>query len=239
MLLKLAVKCAAPGVRVHAVTFETVLHPSCDLDIAKQVAKETGAIHKIIFLDEFEDERIKKNPKNRCYLCKKSLFEKLLAYADEAGAETILEGTNEDDLHVYRPGLAAVRELGVKSPLAEAHLTKPEVPALARKEGISVANRPAVPCLATRLPYGSELNFEVLKKIDEGEQYMKSLGFEIVRIRLHANVARIEVPVAEFGKFMEQREAVLAKLKELGFVYVTLDMEGFRSGSMDVDAHDD
>ena len=181
LLLKLAVKCAAPGVRVHAVTFETVLHPSCDLDIAKQVAKETGAIHKIIFLDEFEDERIKKNPKNRCYLCKKSLFEKLLAYADEAGAETILEGTNEDDLHVYRPGLAAVRELGVKSPLAEAHLTKPEVRALARKE----------------------------------------------------------VPVAEFGKFMEQREAVLAKLKELGFVYVTLDMEGFRSGSMDVDAHDD
>jgi len=167
------------------------------------------------------------------------LFEKLLAYADEAGAETILEGTNEDDLHVYRPGLAAVRELGVKSPLAEAHLTKPEVRALARKEGISVANRPAAPCLATRLPYGSELNFEVLKKIDEGEQYMKSLGFEIVRIRLHANVARIEVPVAEFGKFMEQREAVLAKLKELGFVYVTLDMEGFRSGSMDVDAHDD
>ena len=211
LLLKLAVKCAAPGVRVHAVTFETVLHPSCDLDIAKQVAKETGAIHKIIFLDEFEDERIKKNPKNRCYLCKKSLFEKLLAYADEAGAETILEGTNEDDLHVYRPGLAAVRELGVKSPLAEAHLTKPEVRALARKEGISVANRPAAPCLATRLPYGSELNFEVLKKIDEGEQYMKSLGFEIVRIRLHGNVTRIEVPVAEFGKFMEQREAVLAK----------------------------
>lgn len=163
------------------------------------------------------------------------MFEKLLAYADEAGAETILEGTNEDDLHVYRPGLVAVRELGVKSPLAEAHLTKPEVRALAKKEGISVANRPAAPCLATRLPYGSELDFEVLKKIDEGEQYMKSLGFEIVRIRLHGNVTRIEVPVAEFGKFMEQREAVLAKLKELGFVYVTLDMEGFRSGSMDVD----
>lgn len=235
LLLKLAVKCAAPGVKVHAVTFETVLHPSCDLDIAKQVAKETGAIHKIIFLDEFEDERIKMNPKNRCYLCKKSLFEKLLDYAKEVGAGTILEGTNEDDLHVYRPGLQAVRELGVKSPLAEAHLTKPEVRALAKKEGISVANRPAAPCLATRLPYGTEFDFELLKKIDEGEQYIKSLGFEIVRIRLHEKVARIEIPVKDFQKFMEKREVIIAKLKELGFVYVTLDVEGFRSGSMDVD----
>ena len=238
MLAKECMKQQKKAGNIHAVTFHTVLHPPCDLEIAQKVAKEAGAVHKVVFVNELEQEEIRFNPKDRCYLCKKTLFQKLLEYAKSQGISVVMEGTNEDDLHVYRPGLAAVRELGVKSPLAEAHLTKPEVRALARKEGISVANRPAAPCLATRLPYGSELNFEVLKKIDEGEQYMKSLGFEIVRIRLHGNVTRIEVPVAEFGKFMEQREAVLAKLKELGFVYVTLDMEGFRSGSMDVDAHD-
>ena len=225
----------ALGDKVIAVTASSCSFPKRELEEAKAFCEKNGICQIIVESEELDIDGFRQNPKNRCYLCKKSLFEKLLAYADEAGAETILEGTNEDDLNVYRPGLVAVRELGVKSPLAEAHLTKPEVRALAKKEGISVANRPAAPCLATRLPYGSELDFEVLKKIDEGEQYMKSLGFEIVRIRLHGNVTRIEVPVAEFGKFMEQREAVLAKLKELGFVYVTLDMEGFRSGSMDVD----
>ena len=121
LLLKLAVKCAAPGVRVHAVTFETVLHPSCDLDIAKQVAKETGAIHKIIFLDEFEDERIKKNPKNRCYLCKHELFEKIWEIAKENGMNAVAEGSNMDDNGDYRPGLNCPKKWdfrpGINSPL--------------------------------------------------------------------------------------------------------------------------
>lgn len=233
LLLKLAVKYAAPGVRVHGVTFDTVLHPSGDLEVAKQVAKETGAIHKVIFLDEMEDEQIRKNPKNRCYLCKKHLFGKLQDYAREVQAGMILEGTNEEDLHVYRPGLLAVRELGVKSPLAEAGLTKAEVRMLAAREGISVARRPAAPCLATRLPYGAELKTEILRQIEKGEAFLKQEGFSDVRLRFHEPVARIEIPVRDFPGFLEKRETLIQGLKAMGFLYVTLDLEGFRSGSMD------
>ena len=128
--------------------------------------------------------------------------------------------------HVYRPGLRAVRELGVKSPLAEAGLTKKEVRSLAEKLGISVANRPAAPCLATRLPYGADLQPDILRKIEDGETYLKQAGFPVVRLRLHGNIARIEIPVSDFSAFIEKRQEITDRLKQTGFSYITLDMEG-------------
>lgn len=233
LLLVLAKKCAKEQVEIYAVTFDTMLHPTCDMEIAKQVAEEAGAIHKVLSVNELEQEEIRFNPKNRCYLCKKTLFTRLWEYAKSLGIAQILEGTNEDDLHVYRPGLQAVRELGIKSPLAEAGFTKEEVRRLARELGISVAERPSAPCLATRLPYGEEIRMEVLEKIAQGEEYLKAAGFPTVRLRLHGDVARIEIPQADFQLFLEKREEIIEKLKETGFLYITLDMEGFRSGSMD------
>ena len=233
LLLKLAVDCAAEGTKIYAVTFDTVLHPSCDLDIAKKVAKEMGAIHQVIFINELDNSAIQHNPVDRCYQCKKMLFQNLITFAGKVHAAAVLEGTNEDDLHVYRPGLRAVRELGVKSPLAEAGLTKKEVRSLAEKLGISVANRPAAPCLATRLPYGADLQPDILRKIEDGETYLKQAGFPVVRLRLHGNIARIEIPVSDFSAFIEKRQEITDRLKQTVFSYITLDMEGFRSGSMD------
>lgn len=233
LLLLLAANFAGKKENIHAVTFDTVLHPSCDLETARKVAGEAGVTHKVLFINELEQEAIRFNPPNRCYLCKKELFQRLKAYAEEVQASVILEGTNEDDLHVYRPGLQAVKELGVVSPLAETGFTKAEVRRLAEELGVSVAKRPSTPCLATRLPYGTELRTEVLQKIAEAEEFLKGMGFPVVRLRLHGTLARIEIPKEDFGRFLESAEEVQKVLKGMGFSYLTLDIQGFRSGSMD------
>lgn len=234
LLLRMTADAAKENkTKVYAVTFNTVLHPSCDLEIAGKVAEEVGVEHEVLFIDELADPAICRNPVNRCYLCKKMLFEKLCAFAEKTGAPVIMEGTNEDDLHVYRPGLQAVKELGVKSPLAEAGLTKEEVRLLARNLGISVADRPASPCLATRLPYGAALETGLLRRIEAGEQYLNTLGFSAVRLRIHGDIARIEVPAKDFPSILTQYTEIVSHLKKLGFLYVTLDLQGFRSGSMD------
>lgn len=235
LLLKLAAdSAAAHGTTVYAVTFDTRLHPACDLENAKKVAAELGGVHVVVTVDELEMEEIRSNPPDRCYLCKKQLFGKLLEFAAEKQISLTMEGTNEDDLHVYRPGIRAVRELGVKSPLAEAGLTKAEVKALAAEYGISAASRPSTPCMATRLPYGAELSYEVLKQIEEGEAVLRELIGGNVRLRLHGDVARIETDGENLEKAVALRGQLISRLKALGFVYITLDLEGFRSGSMDV-----
>lgn len=235
LLLKLAAdSAAAHGTTVYAVTFDSRLHPACDLENAKKVAAELGGVHVVVTVDELEMEEIRSNPPDRCYLCKKQLFGKLLEFAAEKQISLTMEGTNEDDLHVYRPGIRAVRELGVKSPLAEAGLTKAEVKALAAEYGISAASRPSTPCMATRLPYGAELNYEVLKQIEEGEAVLRELIGGNVRLRLHGDVARIETDGENLEKAVALRGQLISRLKALGFVYITLDLEGFRSGSMDV-----
>ena len=235
LLLKLAAdSAAAHGTTVYAVTFDSRLHPACDLENAKKVAAELGGVHVVVTVDELEMEEIRSNPPDRCYLCKKQLFGKLLEFAAEKQISLTMEGTNEDDLHVYRPGIRAVRELGVKSPLAEAGLTKAEVKALAAEYGISAASRPSTPCMATRLPYGAELNYEVLKQIEEGEAVLRELIGGNVRLRLHGDVARIETDGKNLEKAVALRGQLISRLEALGFVYITLDLEGFRSGSMDV-----
>ena len=235
LLLKMAAdRAAKKGTKVWAVTFNSRLHPSCDLENARKVAGELGGIHVILEIDELEMEEIRSNPVNRCYLCKRNLFRTLMAFAKEKGVEVLAEGTNEDDLHVYRPRIQAVRELGIRSPLAEAGLTKEEVRRLAAACGISAASRPSTPCMAIRLPYGARLDYEILKKIEAGEEILRRMIGGNVRLRLHGQVVRIETDPERFSLALEKREEVVRQLKELGFVYITLDLEGFRSGSMDV-----
>ena len=235
LLLKMAAdRAAKKGTKVWAVTFNSRLHPSCDLENARKVAGELGGIHVILEIDELKMEEIRSNPVNRCYLCKRNLFRTLMAFAKEKGVEVLAEGTNEDDLHVYRPGIQAVRELGIRSPLAEAGLTKEEVRRLAAACGISAASRPSTPCMATRLPYGARLDYEILKKIEAGEEILRRMIGGNVRLRLHGQVVRIETDPERFSLALEKREEVVRQLKELGFVYITLDLEGFRSGSRDV-----
>lgn len=235
LLLKLACDAArANGTQVYAVTVQTMLHPKSDLAVAGRVAKETGAVHKILKIDELRETGIEKNPTDRCYRCKKGIFLKVQQLANELGIGVILEGTNEDDLHQYRPGIRALQELGIISPLAECGITKKEIRQLAKELGISVAERPASPCLATRLPYGTRITYDILEKIEAGEVYIRSLGCYNVRLRVHGETARIEVDSGDMIKLVEQREAVVRYLKTLGFVYCTVDLEGFRSGSMDI-----
>lgn len=234
LLLVMACEAAEKtGSKVYAVTMDTVLHPKADLEIAKEVLAKTSAVHVVLTLDELATPEIRNNPVNRCYLCKKRLYTRMLEFAGQQGAKVLLDGSNEDDLHVYRPGLAAVRELGVKSPLADCGITKEEVRRLAAEYEVSVAKRPSSPCLATRLPYGAELDLGLLARIDEAEGCLRKMGYENVRVRVHGEVARLEVDVEAFGQMITQREAVTGQLKALGFKYVTLDLEGFRSGSMD------
>lgn len=219
---------------VYAVTVSTKLHPHGDVEIARRVAEETGAIHKVIEIDELQETGIENNPKNRCYLCKKGIFTKITELAKELGVHVILEGTNEDDLHVYRPGIQALKELGIKSPLAECGITKAQIREMAKEKGISVANRPSMPCLATRLPYGDAISYELLAQIDKGEQYLRSFGFYNVRLRVHGTITRIEVDQKDIPDLLEHREEIITELKKLGFIYITVDLEGFRSGSMDL-----
>ncbi len=235
LLLKLCVNVShKTGKKVYAVLFNTSLHPMEDLPIARKVARETGADFQVINVDELKDAGILNNPENRCYLCKKHLFTSLMERGRELGVTTFMEGTNQDDLSVYRPGIQAIRELGINSPLMEAGLTKAEVRELAESLGISVASRPSAPCLATRFPYGTRLSREVMDMVEKGETWLKEQGFVNVRIRVHGTIARIEVDRKDLIKAVESSERITEKLKDTGFQYITLDLEGFRSGSMDI-----
>lgn len=222
------------GTKVYAITMLTELHPHGDADIARRVALEAGAIHEVITINELADAGIRMNPVDRCYRCKRTLFAMLVDRAKELGAPSVVEGTNEDDLHVYRPGIKALGELGILSPLAKCGFTKEEVRQLAAEYGISVAKRPSTPCMATRFPYGTELSYEAMKQVDEAETWLRAQGFYNVRLRVHDKVARLEIDTEDMSRLLSMREEVVQQLKRRGFPYITLDLEGFRSGSMDI-----
>ena len=235
LLLKIAVDALGKrNGKVYAVTFDSRLHPSCDLEIAKRVAGELGGIHEVITVNELEQEEIRSNPVNRCYLCKRHLFQSLKKFAADRKIPMIVEGTNEDDRQEYRPGIQALKELGIVSPLAELHITKKQVKEMAAVCGISVASRPSTPCMATRIPYGQDLDYEVLERIAQGEAYLRSRIPGNIRLRLHGEVVRLEADESRLWQVMRRREEIIEKLESLGFSYVTLDLRGFRSGSMDL-----
>lgn len=235
LLLKLAcLRAKKQGTYVYAIAAHTELHPSGDLEIAKRVAEESGAAFTVLKLQELKEADIVNNPVDRCYRCKKLLFKEIKRKAEELGAKILIEGTNLDDTKVYRPGLKAIEELGIKSPLKDAGFTKKEIRKLAVAYDISVADRPSTPCLATRFPYGAVLSLEKMKKVEQGEAFLRELGLYNVRLRVHGETARIEVDEKDMPKLLESRKEVVEFLKGLGYWYITLDMEGFRSGSMDI-----
>lgn len=235
LILKFAVQAAAKSEhKVYGIMMHTMLHPMGEVEDARVTAEQIGAEFRVLEIDELKGADILDNPVDRCYRCKKYLFRNLIEEGEKLGVSVMMEGTNEDDLHVYRPGLRAIRELGIHSPLAEAGMTKAEVRRLAGELGVSVSNKPSMPCLATRFPYGTRISYEAMRKVDEGEAFIRSLGFYNVRLRIHNDVARIEVDVNEMPHLLEHCEQIVAKLKNLGYDYITVDLEGFRSGSMDL-----
>lgn len=234
LLLKMACEEAKLSQKkVYAVMLHTMLHPSGEVKSARETAEETGAEFIVLEIDELQNAGISDNPPDRCYLCKKYLFSELKKKAAKLSVPVIIEGTNADDLHVYRPGIMAVQELGILSPLADAQMTKEDVRKMAAEYGMKVSKKASVPCLATRFPYGTVLSYDEMLKVDSGERYLKKIGFYNVRLRVYGSLVRIEVDLHELSKVLEARAEIMAYLKELGYTYVTVDLEGFRSGSMD------
>lgn len=238
-LLKVAVDVL--GDKAIAVTATSEVQPSSELPLSKELAEKFGARHIIIETSEIDNENFAANPTNRCYFCKNGLFTKLIGMKDELGAEHVLDGSNFDDISDYRPGLQAGCDLGVVSPLKDAQLTKEEIRILSREMDIPIWEKPASPCLASRIPYGIRITGEKLSRIDQAELFLKSYGIKELRVRDHDQVARIEVPEEHFNTFMEKskRKQIIDKLKSLGYKYVAIDLQGFRSGSLNEVLNDD
>ncbi|MGI1658702.1 MAG: ATP-dependent sacrificial sulfur transferase LarE [Desulfitobacterium sp.] len=221
-----------------AIIGESETMPTTDYNNALQQVKEFGADYLIIKTEEMTKEEFVKNPQNRCYHCKNELFTKLLTIAQEKKIQWVLDGSNADDLKDYRPGMQAARALGVRSPLQEAGLTKEEIRQLSKEMGLSTWDKPSSPCLSSRFPYGEEITLEKLQRVERAESLLKDLGFKNLRVRHHQDMARLEIPQEDFPKLMElDPEVIVEPLKELGFTYVTLDLEGFRSGSLNTGLH--
>jgi uncharacterized protein len=217
-----------------AVTATSSTYPEREFKEALELAKEIGIRHKIIKSEELEIEGFSKNPIDRCYYCKSELFSKLKKVADDEGIEYVLDGTNADDTGDFRPGRRAAKELGVKSPLLECGFTKDDIREMSKRLGLPTWNKPAYACLSSRFPYGQEITSEKLSMVEKSEEYLLNLGFVGFRVRHHGDIARIELNPDQINMMMDEniRKKVVSKLKEIGFKYVSLDLEGYRTGSM-------
>ena len=231
----LAMAASVNHTRVLAVTAATRLHPVNELAEAKRVAKELSVEHRVVAVDELSEAGIGKNPPDRCYLCKRCIYERMLALAKEERLAVLLDGTNASDWREYRPGLKALQELKIISPFAECGLEKEEIRALAQEYHISVAHKPASPCMATRFPYGVELSYEAMQQAAKAEQFVRGKGFYNVRVRVYNNLVRLEVHETDMPRLLSKKQEITEELKNLGYTYITLDLEGFRPGSMDYD----
>lgn len=222
------------GDKAIAVTATSCSFPEIELKEAKIYCESQGIRHFVIKSEELEIKGFSNNPKNRCYLCKHELFEKIGQLAKGQGITEIAEGSNLDDNGDYRPGLQAVAELGIKSPLRYVGFTKQEIRALSKHLGLPTWEKQSFACLSSRFPYGDLISERKLKMVDQAEQLLLDLGFHQLRVRIHGNVARIELDPMEFDKFMlaDIRKEVYEKFKGYGFAYVALDVMGYRTGSM-------
>jgi pyridinium-3,5-biscarboxylic acid mononucleotide sulfurtransferase len=231
VLLACAVADLGPA-RVSALTADTPLLPAGEAQEAAARARALGVEAGLVPCDPLALPQVEGNHRDRCYHCKKDFLSRLRR---KAGGAVLLEGSQADDLHAHRPGSRALAELGVRSPLAEAGLGKMEVRALAREMGLSAADRPSAPCLATRFPYGAAITREGLRRVDEGERLLRAEGFSSFRLRHHGAVARIELAAGEFPLLLDRsrRERVASALRALGWEFVALDLDGLRSGSFD------
>lgn len=231
-LLKVAHKVL--GDRVIAVTASSCSFPERELREAEAFCEKEGIRHIVCESEELEIEGFSKNPRNRCYLCKRELFEKITAIAKENEIAYIAEGSNIDDNGDYRPGLIAVSELGIKSPLREAEMSKNDIRILSKELGLATWNKQSFACLSSRFVYGEDITKEKLSMVDRAEQLLLDFGFHQVRVRIHGTIARIEILPEEFAKLLDEetRKKITESFKEYGFTYVTMDLTGYRTGSM-------
>ncbi len=219
------------GTAITAITIRTPYIPAREISEAVEFTRSFGINHKI--LDIALPALIKNNPIERCYLCKKTLFNDITSFAKENNYQFIVDGTNADDTKDYRPGLAALNELGIRSPLLESGLTKKEIRELSKDANLQIWDKPAMACLLTRIPYDTDIQEGTLRQIEEAENILSDMGYPGTRVRVHGTLARIE----SFPEYLEEiihnpeKEHIISKLKELGFRYVSLDLEGYRTGS--------
>lgn len=224
----------ALGENAVALTADAPVVPRSEFEAGKEFCQSYGIKQVICHPNPFEKEEVRFNAPNRCYVCKKVIFGSLFDAAHDLGIQIIADGSNLDDLGDYRPGLKALEELQVKSPLREAGFAKADIRALSRELGLPTWNKQSNACLATRFPYGTEVTVEKLALVDKAEEALSGMGFTQLRVRVHDDIARIEVPVPQMEVLLrdENRIAIVDALKELGFAYVTLDLAGYRTGSM-------
>jgi len=232
-LLKMA-KDVLPDGNLLAVTAVSETYTGSELKQAKRFAKKLGIRHKIIFTNELKNKNFTKNPIDRCYYCKKELFGKLAKIAKEEGFNCVVDASNTDDARDYRPGSRAKKEFKIRSPLMEACFSKNDIRKYSRKLKLETADMPSMACLASRFPYGEEINKKALKIIEAAEDFIKKQGVSQVRVRCHNNIARIEVEKRGIKIFVNNGicDKIAKRLRQLGFKYITLDLEGYRTGSL-------
>ncbi len=228
------------GDRVIALTAQSPTHPQKELDHAKGIADALGVRHIVFPTHEMEDDAFTANGPERCYHCKKILFGGMRKVADAEGVDHLAHGANVDDMSDHRPGFRAAKEIGVTAPLIEAGLTKQDIRRLAKKMGLPNWDRPAMACLATRVPYGVKLAPEVLHRIEKAEAIVMDTGVRHCRVRHHGNLARIEIDIEENGRVMDSsaRQAIIRKFRSIGYQFVCLDLEGYLSGKMNRELND-
>jgi len=222
------------GDKVIAITAKSSTYPEREFKEAVKYIKDIGAKHIVIISEELEIEGFAKNPVNRCYFCKKELFSKIRKVADDNNIKEVLDGANVDDVSDFRPGMKAAKELKVISPLKDAGFTKDDIREMSKILGVPTWNKPAFACLSSRFPYGNEITVEKLSMVERAEQFLMDLGFRQIRVRHHGDIARVEVNAEEREKFFDINimDKVGNELKSFGFKYVTLDLLGYRTGSM-------
>ena len=222
------------GDRCVALTTLSPTTPADDVEDAKRLAASLGVEHVLVEANELEIAGYAENPINRCYFCKDNLFTICAAEAQRRGGTVVLDGANVDDLNDHRPGLQAAAEQGVRHLLVEAALSKADIRAASRRLGLSTWDRPSSPCLSSRFPYGTRITPERLAQVEAAERFLRARGFGDLRVRYHEQVARLEVPEADMPRLLEAgtRTEIVAELKRLGFTWVALDLQGFRSGSL-------
>ena len=229
-----AAKAALGAENILAVIAQSPTYPAEEVEAAIKLAADLGIKCRIIDTEEFQDENFVSNPTERCYFCKKELFAKLSELARENGFDQVVDGSNVNDLSDFRPGSRAKKDFGIRSPLQEVELTKPEIRELSKAAGLPTWDKPSMACLSSRIPYGTRITTEVLYKIGEAEKYIRSLGLKQVRVRHHDIMARIEVEPDDLPAVLRDsvRGKITKKLEELGYFFVTLDLKGYRTGSM-------
>lgn len=215
-----------------ALTARSSTYPGRELGESIELAQQFGFKQILIDSEELDIDGFCENPPDRCYYCKKELFEKLREEARHRGIKWIADGSTLSDMDDYRPGARSAEEAGVRSPLKEAGLTKEEIRVLSKQMGLPTANKPAFACLASRFPYGENITREKLRRVEQAEDFLLGLGFTQLRVRSHDDTARIEVHPTQIQLVIENRKAIVSALKQIGFVYVACDLEGYRTGSM-------